>query len=502
MGTTTRRIGTAAAWSVMARAGRFALGMASSVLVVRSLGEHDYGVLSLLRTILMFVMMACGAGMGKAVLKFLPALRVDGTMNEARRLIRRVFLVSIFAWALLAFASYVFSNWIAGLFDYEGMGTLVVLAVSLGVFELTFTLLSQLFYSNYDTKLQSIASVAMHVVYLGVLAIVLPLGWGILGVVIATAAGYLFAVVTILPRVPTTMRFDGGSGSETVSHGRLFRYALPLTAIGLLNIVVWRQSETLFLAYFRSAAETGYFDLAYRMPQTILEFIPGTVWPLVMAGVSEVYARDRKNLRAAIDRYYRILFLICAPICLTGIVLGGRMIVVLFGDAMSPASVPTQMFFAIFTLSFFATPLSMALYVMEKTHVNLAIYCALAIVNVGLDVLLIPRFGVVGAIVPVAFVIAVSPFLYALAVRREIKTISIPFRFISKCFIASSPVLLLIPLTRYVTGVIELVAAAIVALLVLIVSFRIVRVVGPAEHELLESIPVPMAARLLRFMSS
>jgi len=90
MGRTTDQVGLAMAWSVLARAGRFALGIASSVIVVRSLGEHDYGVLSLVRTVLMFVVVVVGAGLGQAVLKFLPALRVDRAGEEARALLRGV----------------------------------------------------------------------------------------------------------------------------------------------------------------------------------------------------------------------------------------------------------------------------------------------------------------------------------------------------------------------------------------------------------------------------
>jgi O-antigen/teichoic acid export membrane protein len=146
--------------------------------------------------------------------------------------------------------------------------------------------------------------------------------------------------------------------------------------------------------------------------------------------------------------------------------------------------------------------MSMALYVMEKTHVNLSIYAVLAVVNVGLDLLLIPRFGVTGAMIPVAAVIAVSPFAYAAAVRREVPDVRVPMRFIAKCFLASSPVLLLLPVMRYVSGVVELVAAAVAAALLLIVSFRVARVVGPTEFEILESIPLPGAGRLLKFMSS
>jgi len=503
MGTTTRQIGNAAVWSVTARAGRFLLGMASSVYVVRSLGDHDYGVLSLVRTLLMFAVMLGGVGMGQAVLKFLPALRVSGSRNDARRLVFKVFAVTLVAWGVLVGATMVLSGWIEGVFAYEGIGTLLVLAVSLSVFELLFTLLSQFFYSSYDTRLQSIASLGMHVVYIALLAFLLPAGYGVAGVIVAAVGGYLFAAAMIVGRMPATVRFsEEPSGDEQVGNWRLLRYSLPLAAIGVLNLVVWRQSETLFLAHFRSAAETGYFDLAYRMPQTILEFIPGTVWPLVMAGVSEMYARNTDNLRIAVDRYYRILFLLCAPVCLTGIVLGGRMIPILFGEQMLPAAIPTQVFFAIFTISFFGTPMSMALYVMEKTHVNLSIYAVLAVINVGLDLLLIPRFGVAGAMIPVAVVIAVSPFAYAAAVRREVPDVRVPMRFIGKCFLASSPVLLLIPAMRFVTGVVELAAAAVVAAILLVLSFRVARVVGPAEYDILESIPMPGAGRILKFVSS
>jgi O-antigen/teichoic acid export membrane protein len=48
------------AWSVAARAGRFLLGFASSVVVVRGLGNHDYGVLSAVRSVLMLVVLIAG----------------------------------------------------------------------------------------------------------------------------------------------------------------------------------------------------------------------------------------------------------------------------------------------------------------------------------------------------------------------------------------------------------------------------------------------------------
>ena len=327
---------------------------------------------------------------------------------------------------------------------------------------------------------------------------------GILGVVIAAAAGNAVAAALVAGRVPSTLSFGGeGDGAEAnrVDGRRLLRYSLPMVLIGLLNVIVWRQSETVLLAHFRSSAETGYFDLAYRLPQMMLEFVPASVWPLVMAGISETYARSVENLPLAIDRYYRVLFLMCAPICVVGAVLGGRGIEVLYGSAMLPAALPAQVFFAIFTVSFLSTPLSMALMVMERTHVSLLIYVALAVVNVGLDLVLIPRYGLWGAVIPVAITIALQPVLYRLAVARLAPDIRIPAGFIARCFLGSSPVLLLLPLVSRVDSIVTLLGAVLAAAALLLVSFRVVRVVGPEERELLDALPFPMRGRLLKFIS-
>ncbi|UCG53483.1 MAG: polysaccharide biosynthesis protein [Candidatus Latescibacterota bacterium] len=503
MGEATQQVGRAVFWSVLARVGRFALGLASSIIVVRGLGEYDYGVLSLLRAVLTFVVIIAGVGLGQSLLKFLPVLKVASDRRGARSLVRRVIFIQGAVWALLLGLSYLLAGRFESVFDFEGAGMFLWIAVGLAVFELGFKLVTQILNAYYDTKLLSAANVVSHLVFIVFLAILLPRDWGVIGVFSAAALGNAAGTLMLLRRVGSHfVDSDSQPAASGVDRRRVLRFALPFTLIGVLNIIVWRQSETLFLAYFRGAEETGFFDLAYRLPQTVLEFIPGTVWPIIMAGFSEVYARNESDLNLAIDKYYKMLFLLSAPICMVGMVLGGRMIPILFGEAMAPAAFPTQIFFVIFTISFFGTPLSMSLYVIEKSHVNLVIYLALAIVNVGLDLLLIPRYGIVGAIIPVGFVITISPFIYRHALGRFVSGTRIPFAFIAKCFLASSPVVVILPFTGLIGGVWELIAALFVAAILLVFSFKKLKVIGKKELETLGAVPVPAAERFLRFISS
>jgi len=497
---TTGRIGTAMAWSVASRAGRFVLGLASSVLVVRGLGDHDYGVLSAVRSVLMFVVMMSGFGTGQSLLRFLPALRVARAGDSARALIRRVAVVHAAAWLVMVAVALALRGPIEDVLNVPGTGMFVALAVGLALFEVIFALLANVLNAGYDTARLSAAALASHVVYIAVMVPALRAGWGVPGVLVAAAAGNAVACAMVWPRLRAAIDWGSDPTPAIVGNARFWRYSLPFAAIGILNLIVWRQSETLMLAHFRTPEETGYFDLAYRLPQTILEFVPGTVWPLVMAGMSEVYTRDPARLSSAIGRYYRMLFALCTPLCVLGALLSGRAVSVLFGAEMEPAATPTRLFFVIFTVSFLSTPLSMALYVLEKTSINLLIYIVLAVINVGLDLILIPRFGVPGAMVPVAIAIAAQPVLYFIAVRRHLPGISIPFGFIGRCLAACAPAVVVLPLLYWMDGAAGLIVAGAAALPLLFVSYRFARVLGPAELGPLRSAPVPIIARAARFL--
>jgi O-antigen/teichoic acid export membrane protein len=128
------------------------------------------------------------------------------------------------------------------------------------------------------------------------------------------------------------------------------------------------------------------------------------------------------------------------------------------------------------------------------------ICAALAVLNVGLDIVLIPRYGLIGAIYPVAAVILVSPFLYHLALRRFLQDYRIPFRFIGKCFLASAPVILLYPIVAKVDDILTLTLTILAGVFILVLSFKRFKVLGQEEIELLENIPA--AGKFLRFMSS
>ncbi len=194
--TTAHRVTHAAAWTIGSRAVRLVLAVAASAVVVRALGPHDYGVLSLVRTVLLFVVLLATAGMSQTVLRLAPPLRVAGDGAAARRLLRRVFAGTLVVWAVATAVALAGRGLADRAFHVPGAGGLIALAVSLAVFEAAFTVVSPFLYAAYDARRQSVAAVAGHAAYLAALGLVVARGATVAAVVAATAFG--FAVATAI----------------------------------------------------------------------------------------------------------------------------------------------------------------------------------------------------------------------------------------------------------------------------------------------------------------
>jgi O-antigen/teichoic acid export membrane protein len=486
-----QKLGGALGWGVLARLLRMGLGLVGSVLVVRGLGAHEYGVLAVLRTTLAFVGIAVGAGLTQGLLRYLPAWRLSGEAHRARRALTLSLLLQVGLWlvAIALFAG--LRPWVGNLSNPTVAG-LLLLGTALLLPEVVGNTATQFANAHYDSRGVSAAVVVSTVVYVAVVAFLLRSGAGVAGVLWASAVSNGVLALWLLRRTPAYLRT--APASETVppdgdaGFGKALRYSAPFLVIGILNLITWRQSEVLFLGHFRSAAEAGFFDLAYRFPQMILEFVPGAIWPLVMAGFSEIYTRDRDALQRATSAYYKLLFLLVAPLSVGGILTGDLAIRLLYGGAFIEAGAICQIFFLIFSVSFLSTPLSMVLYVLERPWLGLGIYAVNAAVNVGLDLVLIPRYGLWGAVIPVSLVILVSPVPYLWVLRRMGVRVRLPWGFLGRIYLASGGMLLLWPLRGWVRSPETLAMLVLAGILIFWAGLRLFRVMGPSERSLIERV--------------
>lgn len=494
---TIDRVARAMPWSLAARAAAFAAGIVGSMIVVRSLGAVGWGILNEVRTALGFVLVLVLVGTDAAIVKYAPGLRVRGGLPAFFRNLRGIFVLQVAIWGALIAAAGTWGDRVAALFPGQSprLGFYLQVAIAFSVFEVLLQLLSNTLQSFYETKRLAIAVVSGNILYLAVLVASLRAGFGIVGVLGASAATNLFISIALAPQAARLVA--AVREGESPGAGAILRFSLPFVVTGILNQIVWRQSEVLFLGHFRGAPEAGYFGLAYRMPQLLLEFIPLTIYPLIMAGSSEAYAKDERNLPHAIELYYKLIYLLVVPIAALGFAFARPLVPILYGEEMLPAASLTQLFFVVFSYSFLYTPLSMALYVMGKSWINMLIFLLLAVLNVGLDLALIPRWGIWGAMIPVPIVLTSAIVLFRIATRRLRPDIRVPAGFVARCAAAGVPAAALAAASARWSSPAAIAAMIPVALLLLYAGFRLLRVVGAEEKELIRRLPIPAKERLI-----
>ena len=493
------KAGKAMSWSVVAKIGRFLAMPLAYIVIVRSLGEHDWGVLNVIRTITGFALVAVMLGGGKAVLRFIPEVRVKGGMRGLLSDMGRLAVLQALVWALLTLAGYLSGDWLASVFhqDPSLFRTYVVIALGLVLFEAGMTLTMNALQSWYETRRLAAVMIAGNIFYIILLILFMKAGWGIAGVL---AAGGVVNLAMILLLLPEVVELTGKALTDDApgpGAARMLKYSLPFVATGILNQIVWRHSEVLFLGHFTGMEAAGHFGLAYRIPQMALEFIPLSIWPIVMAGISEAYAKDPGKLPESVDVYYRLLFLLVVPVAAMGFAFSGPLVPLLFGEGMVPAAEMTRLFFVVFSYSFLYTPLSMALYVMEKSWVNMLVFAALAIVNIGLDLAFIPRFGLWGAFFPVAVVMLLAVVVFGKVAARFNSGLSIPAGFVARCYLAALPTALLgISASRW-DSPIALAVQMLIGVVLLLAGVKLLRLFGEREKALMMRLPIPLKEKIV-----
>jgi O-antigen/teichoic acid export membrane protein len=503
VGSVREKVTSAIAWTLVPRVVQMVGSVYTSILIVRSLGQFDYGTLSVIRSILFAVVVFAGLGLGPALNRFIPELRATDQSRVGRRLLFRSLYIQGAVWALVTVVLLCLRPLLRH--HFPTYADPLILGVGVSMAEVAAGTVGQYAVASYRTRQMAAASAAGTLVLAGSTVLLLRLGLRVPGVLLASAIGWTACTLT----VGAFLRPRGGGeapegarpeAAAAFSWRRLLSYALPWVPNHMLTYVVWRQSETVLLGLLRTRVEAGFFDLAYKLPQLVLEFVPGSIYPLVLAGFAETATVAKEKMKDVITAYYWILFFLVAPLCLLGLAMGNVILTRMYGPAMAQAGPYCQAFFVIFTLSFFGTPLSMTVYVIEKVWVNLLLNIVYAVVTVGLDLLLIPRYGLLGATIPTGLVTALTPVVRYYIARRYLPDLRIPWGFIGRCFLASTPLLSLFWIKQAVTSLTSLSLVLLLAAAVTLVSYRIFRVLGPAQREMIRRSKIPGRDTILRLL--
>ena len=222
------------------------------------------------------------------------------------------------------------------------------------------------------------------------------LRYGVTGSIIATGSGYACIVICTLPvivlRAGIKIRVDIARN--------LLSFGLPLV-LNFVSYWVLQLSDRYLLSLFASLAETARYAVTYTLGSAMAVVVIG---PFTLAWPATVFAiarrKDAAQIFKLVFRWFS-LFLLFAAFCLSlaGIELLNWLFPVTYRSAafVIPVIAESMAFYGIYNI------FKSGLDVIRKTWL-ISIYTTVAaLVNIALNLVLIPHYGAMGAAVATLF---------------------------------------------------------------------------------------------------
>lgn len=224
---------------------------------------------------------------------------------------------------------------------------------------------------------------------------VIWLGWSLTRLAIVNA-------VLALPSVFLYQRLarsfvEARPAFDTRLAKQLLAESLPLAFSGVFGMIYYRL-DTILLSVLTDSEAVGYYAATYKVSES-LNILPGALMISVFPLMSR-YARDpafRSRLVGLYHTAFKFVLLVIAPVVITMWVLADRIVLTLYSPEYLPA-VAVLRWIVCAEIGMFLSPVVYHLLIASERQRLLVIGSAsMAVVNIVLNIALIPRFGAVAA---------------------------------------------------------------------------------------------------------
>ena len=195
----------------------------------------------------------------------------------------------------------------------------------------------------------------------------------------------------------------------------LLKQGVPVTILGIFATLIAR-IDVLFLSFWRSEIEIGYYSAAYRLTEALRVFPAAmmlSLYPLVVDVTSK-----KKSLGQLITTGLKPLLIIMVPICMSTTVWAGDLVLFFYKPAFLPAGDALELLIWTELCVIFTMVFSQVLIALDQRRAVVLVSGSMLIVNLILNIILIPRWGYIGATIATVVTELVGLVGYSLYIRR------------------------------------------------------------------------------------
>lgn len=274
----------------------------------------------------------------------------------------------------------------------------ITTAVYIAGATVVFTSFTHFFWSIFRAfermEFEAITKIAERVLVIGVALTVLLQGYGLVELLSAILGAHILA--TLLTFTIVVRKFARPKlAFDLALCKRMLKTSLPF-ALAVVSSVFYTRIDTVMLSIWKGDAVVGWYNAAYQLIWG-LQFIPmaftGSVYPIL----SKYFASSENSLRLAYEKSFKLLTVLAIPLGIGITLLAPEIIHVLYGEAFTPSVTALQILIWVGCPTFVTMIVGYTLFSMDKQIVDMKFTGIGALMNVVLNLLLIPRFSYIGA---------------------------------------------------------------------------------------------------------
>jgi O-antigen/teichoic acid export membrane protein len=381
----TGRVASNAAVQLAGKGAVLALGAVSIAVLTRYLGPNDYGRYTLALMYMQLFGVLVDVGVYTTVVR-----DISKDPSRTRELVGNALTLRL----LLSLAVIALGAGISLLLPYDAS---VRVAIVLAGGPLLFGMLATTFVAILQSRLRmgraAVADVVGRAATLALTVVVAALDLGFYAVMVAAGGGALATLVAtwLVTRPVARVRFR----LEPAVWRGMLAAALPLGLALAINAIYFR-ADTLIISLFEPYDQVGLYTLAYRILElaiTVGGVFLITVFPVLSAAVAHDEERARRTIEASTD----VLVVLGVPLVAAGLLLAPQVIELAGGAGFEDAATPLRILLAAGALSWVNGVFGYALIAKERQTSALWLNVTGLAFNVGLNFILIPRYGIVSA---------------------------------------------------------------------------------------------------------
>lgn len=409
---------------------------AISILITRYLGKEQLGIYATLLVVPAFVRLLNQFGLETLINKKLPEINVqDPSGAQGRFLARRLLIFRMVSSLAFCFVLYFFLPAYLNFIDMPGL-LYYRSALILYFFVITVeSLFSTLFMTRLQFKTVALVETVSAALNLVFLVIFIYRDAGVLGVLNAYIFSVCFSILFYF--LGSGKDFRGESRAPEIKEMK--RLAWASYGISLLSFGLMTQSDVLLMNYFHvDHSSIGYYHLVSGLG-AMAGFALTGVGPLALSIFSETFAREsHSGLSRSWCEIVGFSSFLTVPVYVFVFFNAGELIAFVFGEQYAEAAplLLLYIFFlgasevlgANFTVS--------TLFVLHRRDAAMRSTVEGSVINIGLNLLLIPAYGVMGAVAATGSVMAYMVLRQLMVIQKEMDVRPV-FPVIGKCLLFS-----------------------------------------------------------------